>query len=137
MNPKTIIKSLECNYTDEELSNFKNELVKKLTEVGELQNEKKDFDADKSAKIKSREDDISRLVNNINVGYEFRTIECDVKIDINKDEKYIIRTDTNEVVETLKLRPEEKQTELEIDETEYEKETKEEKAVGGRGTFVE
>ena len=116
MNQKTAVRNLKCNYSDEEIAEFKNNLVGGLMELENLEIEKKEFNTDISAKIKNKTSEISTLVHSINTGYEYRIVDCDIKIDIDKNEKLIIRTDTNEVIETLTLSDEERQLEIQANE---------------------
>lgn len=110
----TIKKKLPVALTREELLSISKELARANQDLSSLLNQKKEANASFGARQKMSEGLIEDLSLKISTGQEYRDIECEITFDEPARKKIICRTDTGEVVETVKLATEDFQTELEF-----------------------
>jgi hypothetical protein len=82
----------------------------------DLENKKKEVNADFTAKMNSVKALIEIEGRKISTGVEYRDVECDVIIYPERHVKVIIRPDTQEVVEEKKLTNDDLQYELDLTE---------------------
>jgi len=110
---QTTTEWLKYEFTEEELKDFSKRLAYETRELMENEEAKKSVMSDFKSKIESSKEKISKLSNQINNGYEYRNIDCEVIL--NEPEagmKQIVRKDTGELVKTLTMNSEEKQENL-------------------------
>ena len=110
----TIKKNLPVVLTREELLTISRELAKANQDLSSLLNQKKEANASFGARQKMSEGLIEDLSLKISTGQEYRNVECEITLDEIERKKIICRTDTGEIVETVKLTTEDLQTELEF-----------------------
>jgi hypothetical protein len=109
---------LKYQFTEPELKERATQLARECRELEDIENEKKQVMSDFKAKIDGHQAKISGLSNNINNGYEYRYIDCEVVLNQPIDgEKQIIRKDTGELVKQEAMTPQELQEELPLEET--------------------
>jgi hypothetical protein len=112
---KLIKRELKCTFTEKEIQEKAKALAYNCNLRDQAEEEKKSVTSDFKAKIDSYTATISSLSNNINNGWEYRSIDCEVQMDTPKEGvKRIVRKDTGEVVEELAMTPEEMQFELDL-----------------------
>jgi hypothetical protein len=115
MRRESIINSLECKYTPEEMAEIAKNLSGNVAELESVAAEKKVSDATYNGRIKKIEEEIGTLAKSYNRGYEMRDITCDICYDDPAPgQKSIYRVDTKELVATKEMTFEEKQTELQF-----------------------
>jgi hypothetical protein len=108
-------KSLECKFTESEIKDFSRTLAYECRQVAQLEEQKKEVVSDFKAKIDAKHSLISMLSNNVNNGYEYRNVDCEVELDTpKKGIKTLTRIDTGAEVEVTKMTESDRQTELEI-----------------------
>ena len=72
--------------------------------------------SDFKAKIDAKDSLISNLSNNVNNGYEYRSVDCEVEMDSpKKGMKTTTRIDTGEVVGTEKMTDADRQEEMPLE----------------------
>jgi len=104
---------LQYKFSDEEISEMSKDLAYKSKELEQLESAKKSLTAEFNSKIQSAKTEISRLANNINNGFDFREIECEVIYDEPTEGlKTIKRLDTNQVISIEKMTPDEMQRDI-------------------------
>ena len=104
---------LECELTEKELQQYGEDLAHRLIDISELIKER----ARINGKIKPIEQEVEQLCTKIDTKKEVREIVCDWHFDWDKGKKWLIRTDTYEVVpdNTYDITDFEKQQRLELD----------------------
>jgi hypothetical protein len=108
---------LKYQFTELELKEKATQLARECREMEEVENEKKQINSDLKSKLDGHQAKISNLSNNINNGYEYRYIDCEVVLNKPIDgEKQIIRKDTGELVKQEAMTPSELQEELPLEE---------------------
>ncbi len=99
MRQKVIVdRVLPVQFTDEEILSFKNALAFHVAELLKVEEVKKDENKIHNLNIKDCKDSIADLSEKIESGFENRSVPCRVKFDHTREEVFIIRTDTDEVV---------------------------------------
>lgn len=107
---ETIKRQLKCIFTEKELQEKAKALAYNCNQRDEAEEEKKSVTSDFKAKIDGFNATISQLSNHINNGWEYRAVECEVKMNTPKDgRKQTIRRDTGEILEEEPMTPEEMQ----------------------------
>jgi hypothetical protein len=111
-----ITQQLRCQLTDEEKIQAGKELAEATNELTELENDKAQIVSDFKAKTTAAEARVAVLGNKIRSGYEFRAVECSVTMNTPEaGQKQTVRLDTKEVVATVAMTEDEKQSKLELD----------------------
>lgn len=104
---------LKYTFTEAELKEKSTQLALECRNLEEVENEKKQVVADFKSKIEGHNATISRLSNHINSGYEYKNVECEVKMNTPKNgKKTTIRLDTNEKLRVEDMTQEEKQEKI-------------------------
>lgn len=113
---KTTREFLKYVFTEQEIHEQGLELARVNQQVETLREEKKAVVSNYKAKIDRAETDMNVLSSNINNGYEYRNIECQVHLNTpNTGLKTVLRTDTGEIVRKEAMTPEELQYELQFE----------------------
>jgi len=99
----TITEKLEKKFTREEKEELTQELVQKMTELGDKRDEQKEKVAHLNGQIKTLEKDIKRLARCVKTGSEIQSVEVEITKDYEKGEKRFMRLDTNEVYKTVPM----------------------------------
>ena len=105
---------LPVPFTEEEILSFKSALAFHVAELLETEQEKKRRVKIHNLNIKDCKDSIADLSEKIQSGFEEKSVSCRVEFDHARDMVFIIRTDTDEVVEERLMTEEERQTELQF-----------------------
>ena len=109
-------RQLEYKFTEEEIKERSKQLAYECRQVVQLQEQKKEVMSDFKAKIDAKDSLIAALSNNVNNGWEYRTIDCEIEMDTpKKGMKTITRTDTGEEVAKEKMTDDDRQEELPLD----------------------
>lgn len=104
---------LRCQLTKEELLQAGKDLADRTSELSGLQEDKKRVVSDFTAKITSKEADISLLSGKVQSGYEYRMVTCTERLGVPKpDKKTVVRDDTKETVGVEDMSSSEMQKEL-------------------------
>lgn len=110
------VKYLRVDFTREELEQFGKEMARSSAARDEAVEGKKAATAQFSEKIARAEMEIAAAARKINQGYEFRNVECQVRLDKpQKGMAIVIRLDTGAEVERREITSDEKQRELPLE----------------------
>ena len=108
-------RQLEYKFTEAEIKEMSRQLAYECRQVVQLQEQKKEVMSDFKAKIDQKDSLIAALSNNVNNGWEYRSVDCEVEMDTpKKGMKTITRTDTGEEVAKEKMTDDDRQTDLEL-----------------------
>ncbi len=110
----TTKRHLPVRLTNEELLEISKELAKDSQDVQELDNKKKEVNADFTAQMNRMKSCIEIASRKISTGEEYRDIKCSVEINVKEMKKTIIRTDTGKTIKEEKLTTEDLQLELDF-----------------------
>ena len=103
MRANTITENLKCMFTEAELKEKAIHLAQECRSMEDVEKEKKQVMQDFNAKLAAHSAKVGLLSNNINNGYEYRYVKCDVIYDRPvAGKKTIIRQDTF-LPETVKV----------------------------------
>ena len=106
---------LKYQFSEQELKDISKKLAYENKNYDELEDAKKSVTSDFSSKLNSSRANISKLSNNINNGYEYRDIECEIRLNEPADgQKTIVRKDTGEIVRVEDMTEREMQEELDL-----------------------
>jgi len=115
MRRETVVNSLECKYTPEQMAEIAKKLSGAVAELESVAAEKKTSDSVYNGRIKKIEEEIGTLAKSYNRGYEMQEITCDIRYDDPAPgQKSVYRVDTKELVSTKEMTFEEKQEELQF-----------------------
>jgi len=106
---------LICDLTEEEVSNYSNELARLITEQGEVEAEKKEVMSDFAAKINKIIADSRVLSRKVTTRKEERQVECDYEYDYIRGVVFTVRMDTGVTIGQRKLTDEERQERLDFE----------------------
>lgn len=110
---QTTTEWLKYEFTEAEQKELAKKLAYATRELMETEEAKKAVTSNFKSKIEAAKEQISKLSNNINNGYEYRNIDCEVVLNSPEPgTKSIVRKDTGEIVKTLEMDQEEKQEKL-------------------------
>lgn len=102
MEAKTVA-IIEYSFTPEDMVQKRDELVAAFKEKTNLEIKKSAMNKEFGDKIKVQDDIITKTVEAIEMRKEKREVECTVKYNWTKGEKYIIHPQTGEVIYTYGL----------------------------------
>ena len=105
-------RSLPLKFTDAELKAMSNELVNAILARNDAELEKKDAMKFHQEKAMGLDRTINTLFVRIKAGVEYREIECGMTYDFDGDFLTVVRTDTGEVLEVVKIPENKRQMEL-------------------------
>jgi len=109
----TKTENLKYEFTEDEITALAKKLAYETRTLEELRDQKKSVVSDFTNKITGAEASISMLANNINNGYEYRYIDCEVSFNNPEaGQKSIIRIDTGEIVRIEDMTQAERQQNL-------------------------
>lgn len=106
---KTVSRSLSCVLTKDEKSSYGNALAHEIQRTTQAQETLKSIASEHKAIIQALKEEVMRLSNVINSGYEMRDVDCEVTKNLYLGTIKIIRMDTGEVIEERMLRGDEAQ----------------------------
>lgn len=91
---------LECALTNEEKLKYSKELSESVSKKARAEEGLKSFQTQKKAEIAGCDANINRLAEILNVGKEYRMVECTIEYDFTTKEKTWVRKDTGEIAQT-------------------------------------
>lgn len=96
--------SLRHDFTDAETLDLSRDLARSHQELALIEEGKEKVVADFKAQIQAKENVISDLSRRINNGYEYRSIECELRFhEPEKGMKTLVRLDNAAVVKTTRM----------------------------------
>jgi len=114
----TSARNLKHYFTEDEKQIIGADLAKSTQTKMSLEDDKKAVVDQYKSKISSAEFDIKEFAKQLNQGYEFRDIECEVISDFVLGKISFKRLDTGEIVDTRDMLPYELQMELDFQKKE-------------------
>jgi hypothetical protein len=114
-NTQIVTKNLQYRFSDEELAEIADGLVKELDEISVAEFKRKNLAAEMKADIDKKKelaDDLRRKYRN---RYEYRDVDCEVTYDYDRRVVVTMRTDTGEIIDERGMTAEELQ--LDFDTT--------------------
>lgn len=106
-------RTLRYTFNNAELLQIGKEMAESSIALAAVEQDKKRIVADFSAKIATKESEVTVASNKIQSGYEFREIPCTITFHKPKaGRKEVVRDDTKELVATEDMTPDEMQQEL-------------------------
>jgi len=113
MRATTIKEHLKCSFTEQEIKEKAIQLAQECRAKEEVEAEKKQVMQDFNAKLAAHGAKISLLSNQINNGYEYRYVDCDIIYDSpTVGKKHIVRNDIFDTVRIEDMTADEMQGEL-------------------------
>lgn len=110
MKKETIVQTLPCILTREELEDRSRRLAAAVQASSELEKEKKAINDQIKAREAAFDAEITNMSGQITSGKEYRQIECEWVFDWDKGFKVFQRLDNYEVLQTQKITEQERQT---------------------------
>lgn len=99
MTDKRQYESLKFTFTQDEVRDLGQRLARETQTVYDLEQAKKEYDADMGSKIKAANGRVADVTTRVNNGYEMREVEVLVMYDEpSMGRKRIMRLDTNSIV---------------------------------------
>jgi hypothetical protein len=114
VSTKIITKSLKCLFSQEELDDLAHDMSVKLSEIYEIELEKKNVTSQLKAKMDNAESDLRLVKMNFDNGFEYRDIDCEVRMDFIAGMVVTTRIDTGEVIDNVPMTAAERQLELNV-----------------------
>lgn len=109
-------RTLQCKFAPAELLQLGKDLAERTKLYSQTEAEKKQVTKQFDAKLAEIEAQIQQLSNNLQSGYEYRSVDCTETVgEPEENRKTVRRLDTNEVVEVRELTNDEKQRKLEFE----------------------
>lgn len=108
--PITKMKEIKHVYSPEELDKIAEGFAQKQQEKENLEDEKKQVNKQFADNITIHETEISELANKYRLRYEIQSKTCRVILDFKEGNKYFIDPNTNELLHTEKLTPEDQRS---------------------------
>jgi len=107
---------LKCILTEAEIKEAGAALARRYSEITNLEEQKKSVTSDFKAKIDAATAEASLLARQIQNGYEFRQIDCEIQRVWEDKTVQTIRLDTGEIVKTRPMTADELQDRLAFNE---------------------
>ena len=109
---RELTKSLPVKLTDDEKLSYGRQVGKTSQALGEARERKKEYVAQLTAEVEKHRVELERLGTLLANGYEYRDVECIMRIDLDDRMVFVTRMDTGEIIEDRRARPDELQGEL-------------------------
>lgn len=116
--------SLPVKLTTEEIAQAAKDLASALQQLESIEIEKKAVVKDYNSQLDNIKKTIHRLMTHVKNGVEYRPVECDLQFHIGKVLAILVRNDTGEIVWDRPMTDEEKQMQIEFEETQKDEEFK-------------
>ena len=113
------IEWLEYHFNEEEKKAISKDLAQNILSVNNLEDRLKEMKSQLKSEIDTCERLISKLSSNINMGYEYRNIDCEQTKDYKSRKVIITRMDTNVRVRERNMTADELQMEFDDKPEEY------------------
>jgi len=125
MSEEVLIKEyLKCHLTEKEKTELSAKIAKAISDRSSAEAKLKEVNASIKAQIAQLDAEISEKALQINNGYEYRNVECQMDKDYRLGTVTITRLDTDEVIRERPMTAEERQMELPGDKKEKPARTK-------------
>jgi len=111
---KEVEEFLECTLTGVELLDRSKKLAKANNDAIDLDKKKKDVSSDFAAQQKKIDATLGILSRVVSSGKEYRTVKCEWVINYTKGVKDLVRLDTQDIIRTIDLTKEERQTKMKV-----------------------
>ena len=96
--------SVKHQFSDAETLEMSRQLARSHQELSEIEEQKENVVADFKAQITAKEGSIADLSRRINNGYEYRTVDCELRFhQPEKGMKTLVRMDSGETVKSSKM----------------------------------
>jgi hypothetical protein len=106
---------LKYEFSESEINDAAKDLARAAQTKAALEQRKKEIDAQMKADIEAQNSIVGRLAQLINVGHEYRDVECRIELDTPEPgRKRIIRLDTGEEVKVVAMTDTDKQLSLDL-----------------------
>jgi hypothetical protein len=106
------ILQLECILTDQEKLTYSKQLSENVSKKTRQEEHLKSYQTQVKADIALCDAIINSLAEKLNMGKEYRPVECEVKYDFKKKERVWVRRDTGEIAKQDIIPEKELQEEL-------------------------
>ena len=121
MKPFDIIKRnttkfLKYVFTEEEKRGLAENMVRKVTEAEDLEDQKKAVTSEYTAKINSAQAEAQSTAKKLTSGFEMRSVDCEEQLDYDQKKVTTIRLDDGEIVENRTMSNLELQQSLDLKE---------------------
>ena len=127
MSKHTLWKNLSCDLTQDEISQYSQELARITGEQSEIEAQKKEVMSDFAAKLNKCTADGRVLARKIITKKEDRQVECDLEFDYKTGMVYTVRCDNGVTIDQRKLTEDERQQCLDLDGEESRRQEAEDK----------
>ena len=107
--------TLKCELTEEELRTAGQELARNLDEIEALNDGLKEVKADYKAQIENKEASAKIQRNKVRNKYDYRGVTCTKTMNYKAGSVIITRDDTDSVIVSRKMTPEERQQKMEFE----------------------
>lgn len=115
---------LKCELSESEVKQMGSDLAQKVSEIKNLENQKKAATAQFKSQIDKLAAEVSLIANMIQNGYEFRVVDCEIIRNFKDKIVQWKRMDTGEIFKDRSMTQDELQADL-FEEDEEKKEKKE------------
>lgn len=95
--------NLQCRLSQEDRLRYSSELSEAISAKARAEDTLKSFQTQAKAEIASHEAKINLLAEKLNVGYEYRSTDCEIRYDWDGGTRYYIRIDTGEIAKTEEI----------------------------------
>lgn len=112
---KTTREFLKHIFTDAEMQVMHKDLAQKTIELRHLQSDKATVMKQYASSIEKAQAEIEILADKLNSGFENQAMNCPVYIDWEKDIKQVVHPETGEIVKTLDVTPDDRQTKADLE----------------------
>ncbi len=102
-------------FTTEELKDIASELARKVNEQATAEDEKKSITSSLKARLDELVARINKLSENYNSGFDYRDIECELRLDFDAKLRRYFNVETGETVKEEPLRPEDYQQSMDME----------------------
>jgi len=113
----TELHTLPCKLTKDEKAQAAKELAEKIDQLEALEETRKATMSEFKSKKENLQAQVLALGRQVREGTKLQSVECQLQLNYSKQRVRLIRLDTNEVIEERPMTDEEKQMNLEFDET--------------------
>lgn len=107
-------RELPCKLNDAERVELVNQLSEHYESLAEVEIEMKIASNDFKSKLKGLESEIREKSRLVRTGIEYRKVGCDVVLDYEMGSVNVVRSDTDEVVESKAMTDEQRQQRLDL-----------------------
>lgn len=113
---KKVKRTLQCKFTRDEILLLGRELAEKTSLSKQIEADKKQVVKQFDARLAEVDAQISQISNNIQTGYEYRSVDCTETLgEPEESKKTVRRVDLGEVVEVREMTSEEKQRSIDFE----------------------